>query len=44
MKNTQIPDYFCPQARFINLTIKEPVLTTSTTSTLESFNDEEDLW
>lgn len=44
MKNSQIPDYLCPQARFINLSIKEAVLTTSTTSTLESFDGEEDLW
>ena len=45
MKNSQIPDYLCPQVRLMNLTPKESVLTTSTVSTLEGFsNDEEDLW
>ena len=44
MKKSQIPDYLCPQARFINLSSKEPILLLSTESTLERFDDEEDLW
>jgi len=45
MKNAVLFDYLCPQLRFINLTPVSSMLTTSTVSTLEKFDDdEESLW
>ena len=45
MKKAVLFEYLCPQARFINLIPISSILTTSTFSTLEKFDDdEESLW